>query len=876
MKKTKTLLLFALFFNYIQGAWAQTEDGVETNLPDGSVNYVECSWDAVNKEVKSETKPCNAFITLTGYAGGDWEHLGDGRPDNTGWYVVRGDVTRKVLNIFGTVHIILCDGAKLRCGHIKLEAKQNAVLHIHSESQDGTGILSVMNVHNFLSYTPTRPSIPKYDETGRKKIFLPGAGDGKLSCLYDGAAAIGGGEEADMGSLIVYGGTIEAETGNTSSAAIGGGKEGSIGGEVIIYGGTVSAVGRDGGAGIGGGRASQGGPVLIYGGNVYACAEGAAAAIGGGRDGSGGTVKIYGGRVTATANIYKGSKSGAGIGGGYGYNAGEVYIYGGEVEACGGSGNPAIGGSDGASHGLLKLADNMKVAAGPMDERFQPAYERVFTTPEREAACHYRRCAKINICDHSSQNGDDAAIVTTYTIDDDVYHTRHCRYCDVTAIEKHTGEECVCGQVSRIQFSVYGAGTTKDSYVEIASATVGAGKNFILPHYGDEPVGYIFAGWEMNPETVGGWAAVRGDDFIMPEEPVNALAGMNDAKFYARFLYALNVEWIWDESSPTTGTLVYITHPDLTPWMLTTRDKVRVTFEDLTDEDGRIYGTRYSGTATFTLNGFTYTFTSENDVLIKQDVSLSDDANNDEILEMYNDCPSNVTLQGRTLWKDGSWNTLCLPFDFSARQLAMSTLQGATLKTFASSDFDISTGTLTLNFVDAGSISAGMPYIVKWRKPDDYVKYDGTNANKCSDVVNPVFEDVVIRCVSGSVGSFYADFTGNFSPVILAANDRTVLYLDANNTLYHPSEVMTVGACRAVFNLHNGLVVGGMSASVQNVPIRAFVLNFGEDLTPAHSPVVEERVSNANAWYTLDGRRLSHRPTAKGLYVKDGRKIVVK
>ena len=29
-------------------------------------------------------------------------------------------------------------------------------------------------------------------------------------------------------------------------------------------------------------------------------------------------------------------------------------------------------------------------------------------------------------------------------------------------------------------------------------------------------------------------------------------------------------------------------------------------------------------------------------------------------------------------------------------------------------------------------------------------------------------------------------------------------------------------------------------------------------------------------WYTLDGRKLGKKPTAKGVYVKDGRKVVIK
>ena len=71
-----------------------------------------------------------------------------------------------------------------------------------------------------------------------------------------------------------------------------------------------------------------------------------------------------------------------------------------------------------------------------------------------------------------------------------------------------------------------------------------------------------------------------------------------------------------------------------------------------------------------------------------------------------------VLLAGRTLYRDGSWNTLCLPFDVT---ISGSVLDGATVKTLTSSDYNSETGTLTLNFSEAVStIEAGVPYIIKW------------------------------------------------------------------------------------------------------------------------------------------------------------------
>ena len=39
---------------------------------------------------------------------------------------------------------------------------------------------------------------------------------------------------------------------------------------------------------------------------------------------------------------------------------------------------------------------------------------------------------------------------------------------------------------------------------------------------------------------------------------------------------------------------------------------------------------------------------------------------------------------------------------------------------------------------------------------------------------------------------------------------------------------------------------------------------------------VKSEESSADGWFTLDGRRLSSQPTAKGIYVKQGKKFIVK
>lgn len=81
-------------------------------------------------------------------------------------------------------------------------------------------------------------------------------------------------------------------------------------------------------------------------------------------------------------------------------------------------------------------------------------------------------------------------------------------------------------------------------------------------------------------------------------------------------------------------------------------------------------------------------------------------------------------------------------------------------------------------------------------------------------------------------------------------------------------------ACRGYFYLKGGLTCGTPTAH-----IRTFNLSFGDGSeVTGIVPVSKESGSEgaAGAWFDLNGRRLSGNPTARGIYIKDGRKVVVK
>ena len=136
-----------------------------------------------------------------------------------------------------------------------------------------------------------------------------------------------------------------------------------------------------------------------------------------------------------------------------------------------------------------------------------------------------------------------------------------------------------------------------------------------------------------------------------------------------------------------------------------------------------------------------YTFTMPSygvEVLTQYAIALYDNATNDDVITAHYDEYDSYMLSGRTLYRDGSWNTLCLPFDIYGPNVTWDTsspLYGATIKELDASASGLSEeGVLTLTFKDAeldsdyNIIQAGKPNIVKWNTEENL-----------SNITNPVF-----------------------------------------------------------------------------------------------------------------------------------------
>ena len=252
-------------------------------------------------------------------------------------------------------------------------------------------------------------------------------------------------------------------------------------------------------------------------------------------------------------------------------------------------------------------------------------------------------------------------------------------------------------------------------------------------------------------------------------------------------------------------------------------------------------------------------------------ITLADAADNSSAIREWNGSVAEVTLQGRTLTKDGNWNTLCLPFSLTEEQIAASPLAGATIKTMdntaGGTRLDRGNGTLTLKFNTVDAIEAGKPYIIKWDG-------DGTN-----NIVNPVFQGVTISSTTPTAVESWdwnVTFVGQYSPFSIVnsgatgdneGNKNEILLMTKGNKIGYSKNPRTLKC----FRCHFYVPTSSGEFTARNIEV-----DFGEGEATSVASMEDGRSKMEDVYYTLDGRKLEGKPTAKGMYIVNGRKVIIK
>lgn len=208
----------------------------------------------------------------------------------------------------------------------------------------------------------------------------------------------------------------------------------------------------------------------------------------------------------------------------------------------------------------------------------------------------------------------------------------------------------------------------------------------------------------------------------------------------------------------------------------------------------------------------------------------------------------NVTLS--RLFEANNWYTICLPFALTADKLK--TAFGENVKVGDFSGYTVSGSAIGVNFTTVTAMAANHPYIIK--------VIDGA-------VNNPTFNGVDI--VAGTpVNNKGTDATDKNIQAMIGVYAETTL---ESNWLYIRGNK---------FKYSNG------TSKVR--PYRAY-FRFCDFTDAMHSRsiiIVEDGatgirlVDGAQAdggdWYDLSGRKLSGKPASKGVYIQNGKKVVIK
>jgi hypothetical protein len=143
----------------------------------------------------------------------------------------------------------------------------------------------------------------------------------------------------------------------------------------------------------------------------------------------------------------------------------------------------------------------------------------------------------------------------------------------------------------------------------------------------------------------------------------------------------------------------------------------------------------------------------------------------------------------------------------------------------------------------------------------------GAYSGEPKNIVSPTFTDVFIDgSVPTPVTFEGGQFTGNYDHQSFTEENKSIIFLGAENALYYPESGASIGAFRAYFDLDSNNV-------------REFRLNLAEgEVCGIDGSMLNAQWSilKPEGWYTLDGRKLDGTPTKRGLYIHNGRKVVIK
>jgi hypothetical protein len=202
-----------------------------------------------------------------------------------------------------------------------------------------------------------------------------------------------------------------------------------------------------------------------------------------------------------------------------------------------------------------------------------------------------------------------------------------------------------------------------------------------------------------------------------------------------------------------------------------------------------------------------------------------------------------VTI-GRTFNAD-AWNTLFLPFDLTAEQLAEKFGPNAKFATYTGTSKN-NDGTYTLNFQSVSALTANTPVFVWGANDEGVYEFSGVKVVKADPTSTP------------SDAAF--SFTGSYDKTTLKAGDW---FISSDNKFYRALGTETMKPMRAVFRPVTAAAAKGLSFSIDGGEATGI-----SAITSDGSIVVNDNAP----MYNLAGQRVSD--SYKGVVIQNGKKFI--
>ena len=224
----------------------------------------------------------------------------------------------------------------------------------------------------------------------------------------------------------------------------------------------------------------------------------------------------------------------------------------------------------------------------------------------------------------------------------------------------------------------------------------------------------------------------------------------------------------------------------------------------------------------------------------------------DETSTTAPDVANGVDVRVKRTINAGEWSTICLPFAMSQAQCQAAFGSDVEIGDFTGYTYNSGEDKITVNFSSVTAIEANHPYIIKVSAAVTEFTVDGVDVNPADD------PRVTFRTSSKKLKDFVGTYVADFD----FYNDakHTPLFLSGNKFWYATESTKHMKAFRAYFDFVDML---------SEVDAARVAIAFDEATV-----INDVRTCSDDRYYNLSGQQVET-PT-KGVYVKNGKKVIVK